>query len=165
MAKYLMQHPSGYIYMWTELQAKRKDMIEINEEEAKKRLPAQAKGKPVKASGQELKIIAAEAPEPVSVKPATGLKEMPEVVDMPPTDEAPQDVVQPISDDTDPDIKMLEEIRIVGKGKAKIELYMLEKYGIDVDRRLKLDVLIDQAVAAREKELSSNTGDLANNIA
>lgn len=160
MPRYLMQHPSGYVYGWTEIQAKRKDMVEISEEEAKRRLPAQAKGKPARTVGQELKVIAAEVPEL-----ATGLKEkveVPSIQEMPEPVELPHEM--PLSDElkevvqsTDPDIKMLEEIRIVGKGKAKIELYMLEKYGIDVDRRFKLDELVDQAIAARKKEIDSTT--------
>lgn len=166
MPRFLMQHPSGYIYGWTEIQSKRKDMVEISEEEANRRLPAQAKGKPARTVGQELKVIAAEVPEPVS-----GLKEkveIPEEGDQnPPIEEMPETVEMETEDkptsadekDIDPEIKMLEQIRVVGKGKAKIELYMLEKYGIDVDRRLKLDALVDQAVEAREKEINSNTGD------
>jgi len=166
MPRFLMQHPSGYIYGWTEIQSKRKDMVEISEEEANRRLPAQAKGKPARTVGQELKVIAAEVPEP-SVKPATRLKEKMEVA--PATEEMPEAVQmeadltagesKSIEEDIDPEIKMLEQIRVVGKGKAKIELYMLDKYGIDVDRRLKLDALVDQAVEAREKEINSNTGD------
>ena len=55
----------------------------------------------------------------------------------------------------DPEIAMLEDILKRGKGKAEIEAYMLEKYGIDVDRREKLDTLVDQAIAKRNETLSA----------
>lgn len=168
MGRFLMQHPSGYVYSWTEIQSKRKDMVEISEEEAKRRLPAQARGKPTRTVGQELKVIAAEVPEP-----ATGLKEkteIPEDDQGPPIQEMPEAVEMETEEkptsadekDIDPDIKMFEKIRRVGKGKAQIELYMLEKYGIDVDRRFKLDELVDQAIKARKNELSNipPSGDL-----
>lgn len=168
MPRYLMMHPSGYVYAWTEIQSKRKDMVEISEEEAQRRLPAQARGKPARTVGQELKVIAAEVPEV-----ATGLKEKanaladnwgegpasteetPEALETEPEEEP----TSADEKDIDPDIKMLEQIRVVGKGKAQVELYMLEKYGIDVDRRLKLDALVDQAIAARKKEIDNTTAE------
>ena len=58
----------------------------------------------------------------------------------------------------DPDIKMLEEIRINGKGKARIETYCLKTFGVNVDRRMRLNELVDQAVRLR-KELLRDTGE------
>ena len=59
----------------------------------------------------------------------------------------------------DPDIAMLEDILKRGKGKAEIEAYMLEKYGIDVDRREKLDTLVDQAIAKRKETIAALEAD------
>jgi len=59
----------------------------------------------------------------------------------------------------DPEIAMLEDILKRGKGKAEIEAYMLEKYGIDVDRREKLDTLVDQAIAKRKETIAALEAD------
>jgi hypothetical protein len=54
----------------------------------------------------------------------------------------------------DPDIAMLEKIRNEGKGKSKVEAYILRNYGIAVDPKAKLRDLVDMAVDLRNKTLA-----------
>jgi hypothetical protein len=53
----------------------------------------------------------------------------------------------------DPDIKMLEEIRAKGKGKAKVAAYCLTQFGVTVDARMRVTELVDQAIGLRKKLL------------
>jgi len=66
-----------------------------------------------------------------------------------PDDDSPPNL--PVSED--PDIVMLEQIRAVGKGKAKIAAYCLENFGVTVDMRMRLNELVDQAIGLRKKLL------------
>lgn len=143
MTRYLKQRKSNYVRIWAPVAAKRADQVEIGEAEALELLKEQQKTKQQRmAEG----TFVEPTPEPIE---QTGIVEQEEAkVDM--SEPEPEDMK---ADSSDADIKMLEKIRIVGKGKARIESYMLEKYGIDVDRRLKLDELVNQAVAARTGEL------------
>jgi len=143
MTRYLRQAKSNYVRIWAPVAAKRNDMVEISEAEALELLKEQQKTKQQRmAEGTLVEPI----PEPIE---ETGVVDEEAKVDMS-EPEGPEDVK---SDSDDTDIKMLEQIRVVGKGKARIESYMLEKYGIDVDRRLKLDELVNQAVAARTADI------------
>ena len=152
MTRYLKQRDSNYVTIWAPIAAKRPDQVEINEDEAKKLLVEQQKTnaqkmaegnhvepEPPEPEGEEIKL-ADEEPEGMADDYQKGLK-------------------VPDKEEVDSDIKMLEEIRIEGKGKAKVESYMLEKYGIDIDRRFKLDELVDQAVAARKAEFEKSKPD------
>ena len=146
--KYLKQYKTNYVIIWAPVAAKRKDMVEITKEDALKLLAEQQKTHNQKMA-DETKVVKVEAEELVEEP-----KEEASIVidEVEKGQELPEDDTKE-SDEEDPDIKMLEEIRIVGKGKAKIELYMLEKYSINVDRRFKLDELVNQAVAKRKEEL------------
>ncbi len=150
MARYLMQQPGGYIYGWTPVQAKRLDMIEIDEEEAKKRLAVQVKGKKPKsvpAPVEEQPLL-----EPADVMPPEEGKVIMDDLEKGQDLDVPEAEAPP--EDADPDIAFLENIRKVGKGKVHIEAFMRERYSIEVDRRLKLDQLVDQAVGVRRSELT-----------
>ena len=57
------------------------------------------------------------------------------------------------TEDIDPDLAMLEQIRADGKGKSKVEAYILRNYGIAVDPKAKLNELVDMAVELRRKAL------------
>jgi len=57
------------------------------------------------------------------------------------------------TEDIDPDLAMLEQIRADGKGKAKVEAYILRNYGIAVDPKAKLNELVDMASELRAKAL------------
>jgi len=61
----------------------------------------------------------------------------------------------------DPDIAMLEQIRIEGKGKARVEAYCLEKFGVDVDRRMRLNDLVDKAIDLRLAEVNKGQTEAA----
>jgi hypothetical protein len=56
-------------------------------------------------------------------------------------------------EEKDPDITMLEQIRADGKGKSKVEAYILRNYSIAVDPKAKLDELVNMAIGLREKAL------------
>lgn len=151
--RYLKQAGSNYVVIWAKRAAQRKDMIEISEEEALKLLVEQQKTHAQKMA-DESKVEKPKVEETVEEK----LMDEPSIVidDLKKGQELPEEAAankepKPVKEDAD--IKMLKEIRIVGKGKAKIELWMLEKYGINVDRRFKLDQLVDQAIAKRKEEL------------
>lgn len=58
-----------------------------------------------------------------------------------------------VVEEVDPDLAMLEQIREDGKGKAKVESYILRNYGIATDPKAKLNDLVDMAVQLREKAL------------
>jgi len=151
MPRYLKQHKSNYVIIWAPVAAKRKDMVEISEKEALELLVEQQKTHNQKMAEEPKRMEP--AVEEITVEkpidePSTVIDELAKGQELSKTDEE-----KPESKEEDPDIKMFEEIRIIGKGKAKIELYMLEKYGIDIDRRFKLDQLVDQAVAKRKEEL------------
>ena len=81
---------------------------------------------------------------------------------VPPDDQGPA----PEADDSPPNlpvsehpaIKMLEEIRIVGKGKARIEAYCLDAFGVNLDRRMRLNELVDQAIGLRKELLRDTHG-------
>lgn len=76
--------------------------------------------------------------------------------EVPPAPEDAVDVVGPAAVETeevDPDLAMLEQIRADGKGKSKVEAYILRNYGIAVDPKAKLNELVDMAVGLREKAL------------
>ena len=149
MTKYL-KNKSGYVIIWAKRAAQRKEMVEISEEEALKLLVEQQKTHAQKMA-DESKVEkpkaekTVEEPEEESGIVIDDLKKGQALPEEAETSELPVE--------EDPDIKMLEEIRIVGKGKAKIELWMLEKYGINVDRRFKLDELVNQAITKRKEEL------------
>lgn len=154
--KYLQQIETGYIYIWTETQAARTDMRTIDDETAERLLVRQRM-----THAQKEKEKEAQAKELVAKKKERSEKaeKEPDVVKQEPDDEP---VVESSPEDAtwvDKDIKMLEEIRSKGRGKTQVEIYMKENYGIDVDRRLNLDTLVDQAVAIRkealEKELTA----------
>lgn len=142
--RYLKQHKTNYVTMWAPVAAKRADQVEIGEEEAQELLKEQQKTHQQRMTEGS---FVEPAPEPIE---ETGVVEEEAKVDMTEPDIPPEEVK---ADSTDVEIKMLEEIRVVGKGKARIESYMLEKYSIDVDRRLKLNELVDQAIAARTADL------------
>jgi archaellum component FlaD/FlaE len=150
MRRYLKQMPGGYIYSWTPLQAERRDMVEISEEQALKELPTQirpTKPKPVEVPVEEV---------PVQLT-ATDTKSDDEgkVIMDDDKEEVPgDDKEEGDSSKVDPDIAFLENIRKVGRGKQQIEAFMRQRYNIEVDRRFKLNELVDQAVAARRKELT-----------
>jgi len=59
----------------------------------------------------------------------------------------------------DPDIKMLEDIRAAGKGKAKVAAYCLTQFGVTVDMRMRLPELVDQAIGLRKALLADTGGD------
>ena len=140
--RYLKQHKTNYVTIWSLAGAKRKDQTEISAGEALELLKEQQKTMHQRmAEGTYVEPT----PEPIE---ETGVAEEEGKVDM--SEPEPE---EDKADEEDAEIKMLENIRVVGKGKAKIEAHMLEKYGIDVDRRRKLDELVDQAVAARKEEL------------
>ena len=56
--------------------------------------------------------------------------------------------------DVDPEIAMLEQVRSEGKGKAKVEAYCLEKFGIEMDRRMRLPDLVDKAISLRKDQIN-----------
>ena len=143
--RYLKQHKTNYVTMWAPVAAKRADQVEISEEEAQELLKEQQKTHQQRIADG---TFVAPAPEPIE---ETGVVDEEAKVDMTEPPDTPPEEVK--TDSTDDEIKMLEEIRVVGKGKARIESYMLEKYSIDVDRRLKLNELVDQAIAARTADL------------
>lgn len=68
----------------------------------------------------------------------------------PEADDSPPNL--PVSED--PDIVMLEQIRAVGKGKAKVAAFCLTQFGVTVDMRMRLPELVDQAVELRKKLLA-----------
>ena len=150
--KYLQQIKTGYIYIWTEIQAKRTDMREIDDTEAERVLVDQQMTKDQrdrKEKKQEKELLAKKEEAKKEAE-----KEEPETDKELPDDESEGGSVDEDSDnDIDPDIKMLEEIRLKGKGKKQVEIYMKKNYGIDLDRRLNLDTLVDQAVAYRKEQL------------
>ena len=120
-------------------------MVEISEEAALKELPEQAstrKPTPPEPVKEEIELKAADV---------TPDDEGKVIMDEPEKEEQP-DVKEDV--DLDKDIAFLENIRKVGRGKQQIETFMRQRYGIEVDRRFKLNELVDQAVAARRKELS-----------
>ncbi len=147
-AKYLMQCPSGYVQAWTQAQANRVDMLEIPEEEALKRLKDQKRGVVHRTDAPKLppqKRVVIEVDEaPDAGNPPTEIKGL----------EKGQELdVQDKPDAQDGSLAMLEEIRRVGKGKGKIEQFMRETYNINIDRKLKLSDLVDQAIARRKQDL------------
>ena len=150
--KYLQQIKTGYIYIWTEVQAKRTDMREIDDAEAARVLVDQQMTKDQrdrKEKKQEKELLAKKEEAKKEAE-----KEEPETHDEPSSaDEKVVSVEADSDNDIDPDIKMLEEIRLKGKGKKQVEMYMKKNYGIDLDRRLNLDTLVDQAVAYRKEQL------------
>lgn len=146
MTRYMKQVTKGapdYVRIWAPIADKRKDLMEISEAEALELLKEQ-----VKTRQQKMRegTFVEPTPEPIE---ETGVVDEEAKVDMT-EPETPEDMK---ADSGDSEIKMLENIRVVGKGKARIESYMLEKYGINVDRRFKLNELVDQAIAARNREL------------
>ena len=143
MARYLMQCPSGYVQIWTQAQADRKDMLEIPKTEALKRLEAQKRGVVHRTDAPKLPPQQRVVEEvPAQTQPAVKDLEKGQELD-----------VQDKPADQDRDLAMLEEIRRVGRGKAKIEQFMRETYGINIDRKLKLSDLVDQAIARRSQDL------------
>jgi len=165
MQRYLKQVKSNYVIIWAPVAALRKDMMEISEAEAQKLLTEQQKTKEQRVKEG---TWVEPSPGPTPHEPAV-VEKVEAKVDMTETEAAGLPEVEPKADDQsappeeakpdhgDEDLNMLEEIRVVGKGKARIEGYMKEKYGIDVDRRLRLDELVDQAVAARTADLAQKT--------
>lgn len=161
MTRYLKQHGSDYVTIWHPIAAKRKDMVEISEDEARKLLAEQHKSKEQRIADGTWAVPQGEPMPNEIIKPlqsvepeVAGLKEPESERPEPKTTEAmPAEEPQPWFPD-DPDIQMLEEIRRVGKGKARVEQYMMNTYGIDIDRRLRLDELVDQAIAKRIAELN-----------
>jgi len=161
MTRYLRQTKSNYVTIWAPVAALRKDQVEISEAEALELLKEQTKTKEQRMKeGTWVDPLAATAPEPAAVveqeEPKVDMTE--DKGDAQLADD--QSKVPPIDkpDYGDEDLNMLEDIRVVGKGKAQIESYMKEKYGIDVDRRLRLDVLVNQAIAARRAVLDNESG-------
>lgn len=161
MTRYLRQAKSNYVTVWHPVAAERKDQMEISEAEALELLKEQTKTKQ-----QRMKEGSWVGPSP---EPAV---EVPTVVEK---EEAKVDMTEDkgdaqLADDQskvpptgkpdygDEHLNKLEEIRVVGKGKAQIEAYMKEHHGIDVDRRLRLDELVNQAVAARQAVLDKESG-------
>jgi len=63
-----------------------------------------------------------------------------------------------------PDIVMLEQVRIDGKGKAKVEAYCLEKFGVDLDRRFKLDKMVDTAIGLIKDKISKEATEATKGI-
>ena len=153
--RYLKQAKSGYVTLWAPRAAKRKDLYEISEEEALRLLPEQQKTHAQKMAEKDRAEKAKQAApiaEPETEE--TAIDEEPIVEDT--TEEPIVDTVPETTDDIDADIKMLEEIRVKGRGKAQVEIYMKETYGIDIDRRLNLNTLVDQAIAIRNETLAKS---------
>jgi len=76
-------------------------------------------------------------------------------LEVPPAPEGAEDeTAAPVeTEEIDPDLAMLEQIRADGKGKSKVEAYILRNYGIAVDPKAKLNELVDMATGLREKAL------------
>jgi len=160
--RYLKQHKTNYVTMWAPVAAKRADQVEISEAEAQVLLAEQTKTREQRMKEGSWAEPSPEAEEPTVVEKEEAKVDMtePEAPGKPegkPEGDDQSAVPTQKPDHVDEDLSMLEEIRVVGKGKAQIEAYMKEKYGIDVDRRLKLDELVNQAVAARTADIAQKT--------
>jgi len=173
IVRYLMQHPSGYIYAWTEVLSLRKDMSEIAPEEALKRLASQAKGNVIPAPTavpigkvdvegvadqlEKLREQRDRALALLGMKPGDLFKDEtpPEgrvIMDVPSNEgESAEETPGPSVDGSNhvsPSdiIGQLDKIRKEGRGKVQVENMMREHFGYEVDRREKLDTIVEKAI-------------------
>lgn len=169
MARYLMQHPNGYVYPYTPALANRKDMSEISVEEAAKRLVSQTKGNVIPAPTavpvekmdidgvatqmdrlreERDKALALLGIQPEDLYRDETPPESRVIMDEPPDAGEPQ-VEAPTPPKSIPPseiINKLEAIQKQGRGKVQVELLMRQHFGYEVDRREKLDTIVGKAI-------------------
>jgi hypothetical protein len=151
--KYLQQIDADgqgtYVYVFTDELAKRMDMRRITEEDAAKILAGQRKTKSEKLAEEGNR--ATKIPEPATQEENPVLDEVDTEIepDQRAGDEGGDK--KPRSTKTDPEIS---SIRSMTK-KNQVEQYVLEHFGVDIDRRLPLARLKKIAIDHRKTQLKA----------
>ena len=186
--RYMVQTGTDYVYPYHALTAKRADMVEISEAQAKNLMagrsimdgvtaqdvinviPGSAKQPEIRPEGAEdaaktrIKSLEKKLNTALALLGMTSADQIPDDMNQGKVImdnlEKGQDLEGPAPDDQGPpinlDIAMLEQIRIEGKGKARIEAYCLENFGVDVDRRLTVNKLVDQAIDLTNNKIAQD---------
>jgi len=169
--RYMLNTKTERVYiLHEETLRQRKDMVEISEAQAQnimagkpvaqnmgyaptvQETPAAGAGDTIaylkRKLGTALELLNMSSPEQLPDDLTQGKVILDDVTPPPEGESAPEEAID-VPGEKDPDIAMLEQIRIEGKGKAKVEAYCLEKFGVDVDRRMRLNDLVDKAIDLR----------------
>lgn len=180
--RYMLNTKTEKVYVFHPETIKRADMVEITEAQAKNMMAGKPLMAGVDAK-DVLTTVPGSAPEAKPAPPdelAYYKKKLAmalELLGMSSPEQLPDDLTEGkvIMDDVvpasgeeatdeqaaasgqpdDPDIAMLEQIRAEGKGKANVEAYCLEKFGLEMDHRMRLNDLVDKAVELRKAEIEN----------
>jgi len=143
--RYMMKLGEDFVYAYHPMTIdQRKDIIEITETQAKSIMA----GMTVTGGNKEARPEV----EKKEVEVGTGPPELPKAEPMPDVQEDKTEA--PPSDDEDEDIVMLRAISELGKGKAKVEAYVLQRYNHAFEERTTLKKMVAKAMELRLKELA-----------